>query len=339
MRPEDDRRRERVNELKAAARRAAPAVRRLRVAIERVQKKKLPVRAARVGAVVPRAPTKPPVPLKRLFVNTPAETKRARAWLCDHPREVLGLTGSLCCKELLLDRDSTVRLFYHSVLPTLLSKRQSSHLLLQLRRRRDGVTESWYQEEQLFSSSFRLQDDVPLDLAIERLRQASSSGRPYALRVVVEGPGSAHALLLLLQGTVAWLVDPNGDFGIVHAYFGSRETLTERLRRHLEKIGCELRVPMLPCLHRPESTSCSAEYCRGGACTFVTGAVALRALAQPGGDPETVLRELAASGPRPASISREVDELVALTLACHAVGPDGGVRQDVRSRVLQLVGG
>jgi hypothetical protein len=248
---------------------------------------------------------------------------------------VLGLTGDLCC-ETILDRDSTVRLFYNSVLPSLLAKRQASHLLLLLCRRRGGVAESWQQESRFFEHSPRAQDNVPLSLALERLGHAVASGAPYALRIVVEAPGGAHALLLLLRGKDAWLVDPNGDFSLVHAYFGSRDVLTSRLVELLQPLGCTLHVPVLPCLHRPETTTCSQEYCRGGACTFVTGVVALRVL-EDRQSPEAVLAALAFGGPRPQTVAREVDELVALTLACHVAGGNHG-RHDLRSRVLQLVG-
>jgi hypothetical protein len=271
-------------------------------------------------------------------VQTPppnqAEVGRARNWLCERRNSILGLTGDLCC-EALLDRDSTVRLFYHSVLPALLSKRQPSHLLLQLCRKRGGVAESWHQESRLFGSSPSLQDNVPLTLALERLAEVVSSGAPYALRVVVEAPGSAHALLVLLRGHDAWLVDPNGDFGLVQIYFGSRNVLTSRLEELLEPLGCKLHVPLLPLLHRPEASTCSQEYCRGGACTYVTGAVAMRVLADRQ-LPEAVIASLASGGSQPPSVAREVDELVALTVACHVAG-GSCTRLDLHSRVLQLV--
>lgn len=263
-----------------------------------------------------------------------AEAKKAQLWLCDRPHDVLRLTGNLCCETGVLDRDSTVRLFYHSVLPYILSKKQSSHLLLYLcRRSRAGVAESWH-EETTFFETLRPQGDIILENALKLLQEAVDSNQPYALRVVVEAPGSgAHALLLLLQGTRAWLVDPNGDFGMVHLYFGSRETLVIRIEEILHKVGCQLSIPQLPSLHAPDGTSCLQEYCRGGACTFVTGVVAIRALES--GNPELVLRKLAAGVSRPKDLAKEVDELVALTIACHVVS-EKCTRQDLRSRICQL---
>ena len=276
---------------------------------------------------------------------------RAREWLCDRPHDILRLTGNLYREEgrsdeLLIDRDGIVRLFYHSVLPNLLIKRQPSHLLLHLCRRRSGtnggvvvIAESWHQEsqQQLFHAQpIRPQDNVSLDLALQRLRQVITSGCPYALRVVVEAaPGGAHALLVLIRGSTAWLVDPNGDFSLVHVYFGSRETLTRRLEELLGSVGCVLIVPQLPPLHKPTDTNYFQEYCRGGACTFVTGAVALRALEK--NNPELVLKNLAFGSPYPITIASEVDQLIALTVACHIVG-GGCARQNLLSRVLQLVG-
>jgi len=341
-----DRRRDeaRVHVLKAAAaaRRAQPVVKLLRQRASPVPRPVIRREARRTKLAHGPPPVAPPRPGKHPKakvqpVRPPpnqAEVERVRSWLCERRGSVLRLTGDLCC-EALLDRDSTVRLFYHSVLPALLTKRQPSHLLLQLCRKRGGVAESWHQESRLFGSSPRPQDGVPLVFALERLAEAVSSGAPYALRVVVEAPGGAHALLVLLRGHDAWLVDPNGDFGLVHIYFGSRNVLTGRLEELLEPLGCKLHVPLLPSLHRPEATTCSQEYCRGGACTFVTGAVALRVLTDRQ-SPEALVASLASGGARPPSVAREVDELVALTIACHVAGGTC-TRQDLRSRVLQLV--
>lgn len=298
--------------------------------------------------------TKKP-PLCKLQNHDKVTLEHAREWLCDRPHDVLRLTGNLCREkggrdELLINRDGIVRLFYHSVLPNLLIKRQPSHLLLHLCRRSRtnngvvSVVESWHQESQqhLFHAQpIRPQDNVSLELALQRLRQVIVSGCSYALRVVVESPGGAHALLLLFRGSTAWLVDPNGDFGLVHMYFGSRETLTRRLEELLESVGCVLIVPQLPPLHTPTSTNCFEEYCRGGACTFVTGAIALRALSYgEKNDPESVLKGLAFGDPYPTTIASEVDQLIALTVACHVVGITGScARQNLRSQVLQLVAG
>lgn len=266
-----------------------------------------------------------------------AESKKLQLWLCSRPRDIQRLTGNLCCETgVLLDRDSAVRLFYHSVFPCILSERQSSHLLLYMCRRAHTniIAESWH-EENTFFQTLRPQGNLTLEHALRLLQEVVNAGRPYALRVVVEAPGcGAHALLLLLQGSKAWLLDPNGDFGMVHLYFGSRETLVSRIREVLKIVGCELSVPQLPSLHSPDKSGCLQEYCRGGACTFVTGVVALRALES--GNPEIVLRKLATGGTKPADVAREVDELVTLTIACHVVS-EKCARQDLRSKVCQLV--
>lgn len=218
-----------------------------------------------------------------------------------------------------------MRVFYHCLLPRLLAAQQQSHLLLYLcRHSRVGASESWHSEDlRAPLSRDRPQCRVADKEAYQRLREAVEGGLTYALRIVVEscGAGAAHALVLLIKGKQSWLVDPNGDFGMVHLYFGAREVLTERLSALLSTVGCSLLVPQLPCLHSPTAVStshCFREYMRGGACAFVTGAIALEALKL--GDPEQVVRRAASAPPCPDWVAADVDKLISLTLTTFQKG-------------------
>lgn len=224
-----------------------------------------------------------------------------------------------------LDRDGAVRVFYHCVLPRLLAAQQSSHLLLYLcRHSRVGASESWHSENVSAPLSGKAPQCRMADKeAHQRLSVAVEGGRTYALRIVVEssGTGAAHALVLLIKGKQSWLVDPNGDFGMVHLYFGAREVLTERLSALLSTVGCSLLVPRLPCLHSPTAPNSRGrfrEYTRGGACAFVSGAIALEALKLE--DPEQVVRRAASAPPCPDWVAARVDDLISLTLTSFQKG-------------------
>lgn len=260
--------------------------------------------------------------LKGLSVS---EVETLRELLFKKRKTLREETGDLCVQQV-LDRDTAVRLFYHQLLPQLLQTHQASHLLLQLTRRQKGVEEAWTEETILGEGV-----NVPLSDAIHKLRIALDGGRPYALRIVVEAPGVAHALLALFHGKEVWLLDPNGDFSLVQAYFGDRAVLVNRLHEITDELGCELHVPKVPQLHDHQRTACSKEYCRGGACAFVTGALALRAVAdrQP---PAALVSLLSLGGPRPTFVAREVDELVALTVAYHVLSSNAAPL-DLRARV------
>ena len=261
----------------------------------------------------------PPVPL------SPQQQEAARASLLKRRKAVHSSLPAFC-KAGLLGRDDFVRLFYHCVFPALASPHQSSCLLLHLKRAGGGLSESWEEEAMPYVGGVR---NVSHEVAISKLAAAVDSGTAYALRIVVEAPGSAHALLLLVSGKKAWLFDPNGDFALVATYFGSKDVLLGRLIQILEPLGCELEVPSLPALHHPTSSRCSPEYCRGGACTFVTGALAMRCF---DGTPPQALAVSLAGSPDPPSISHEVDELVALTLAFHVLSAPGAPwRKDILS--------
>ncbi len=279
-------------------------------------KAKLTAKPTAKPAKLPAEPEPPALPRAAL--------QAARERLLAKPAHALAVAPGLC-RAAALPRDAFVRLFYHSVLPALLRKRQRSTLLLQLTRSARGVGESWSQEETPFEATDSRRDVS----AAEARALLEAEPERYALRVVVEARSSAHALLVLRRGPCAWLLDPNGDLGLVRQYFGSEEPLLQRLR---EALPCELVVARHPPLHHPQLTACALEFCRGGACTFVTGALALR-----DEEPERLVADLAAGGPRPARVLREVDELLALTLACHLLAePPGRAHAAARRQALQL---
>jgi hypothetical protein len=220
-----------------------------------------------------------------------------------------------------MDRDSFVRLFYYSILPAILASRQSSWLLLRVQNGNPQIA-VWEQESSPMMKPPHVDTRVMVpDVEARRLleRHATKRETSYALRIVVERKGSAHALIALISKNQAVLVDPNGSLQQVSLCLGDSEVLLSLLRNILTPLGCHLTVsPITPPLHSISHSLFDQSYLSGGACTLSSGAVALRALLQ-GLTPMASLNELMAIShtDRTRAVTSTVDSLIALTLACH----------------------
>lgn len=249
-----------------------------------------------------------------------SEDDKVCAALLSAPGQAAALLPRVCQLRPIMDRDSFVRVFYYSILPAILASRQPSWLLLRVRSGNPPIA-VWEQESQpMGPSNADTRVMVAESEARRRLEQHATKGEAsYALRIVVERIGRAHALIALISKGQAVLLDPNGTLQQATLCFGNAEVLLKLLRHILGPLGCSVTVsPTIPPLHSSSLSHCDQSYISGGACTLSSGAVALRAVLK-GLTPMTALNELVtlSHADRTRAVTIAADALIALTLACH----------------------
>jgi len=280
--------------------------------------------------------------VRRLLDGTKDE--KACGVLLSSPGRAAGMLTKVCQqKTAILDRDSLVKVFYYSVLPALLASRQDSWLLLRVQSG-SPPRAIWEQEASPMSVSFLdSRRQVPEQQARRLLRQATQRLCSYALRIVVERKGSAHALLVLIAKGQAVVLDPNGTLQQATLCFGNQEVLLNLLKSILMPLSCTVTVcPSIAPLHSAVQSQCNRSYIAGGACTMASGAIALRAVLK-GLSPHAALTELLSmsSAERTAAVTETSDQLIALSLACHVIYQSQGrsaQRADITRVIEQLSG-